>query len=306
MDAVELIDDPEIDAVFNPLPNGLHFEWSMKAIAAGKHVLLEKPSCNNAQEISHLMAFARERNVVVLEAFHSRFHPAAHRLRELVHSGELGKLRGIEGTLTVPRLWFADDDIRYDYALGGGCMMDMGVYPLAFIRWLAGVEPKVVSAQATPAPRDARVDSATTVLFSLPDDISASLTVDFARPSLLGLVPEIPRADLRVVCERGSIVFNNFVSPHFYHYLEVTDAMGRARTEKVYRPRHDSTWKGEDWWSTYRYQLEAFVDRIRGREPVHWVESDDSIAQMQVVDKVYDMSGLGPRPSSQYLVVSKP
>ncbi|EJD39255.1 NAD(P)-binding protein [Auricularia subglabra TFB-10046 SS5] len=298
----ELLDDPEIDAIYNPLPNGLHFEWTMKAIAAGKHVLLEKPSCDTADETRRVFAFAREKGVVVLEAFHYRFHPAAQRVREIVQSGALGKIKRMHGALAIPGLLFAEDDIRYDWALGGGCLMDMGVYPLSFVRFIAGTEPtSVISAAAAPA-KDPRVDRATTALLALPDDVTASITCDFALPRTWGILPSLPRINMRVDCERGSVYIFNFVAPFAYHYISVTDAQGKTRTEKVYKPATASGKKGEEWWSTYRYQLEAFVDRIRGRTPDYWMEPEDSIAQMEAVEKIYEKSGLGVRPASAYVV----
>lgn len=90
----EMIDDPAIDVVYNPLPNGLHHEWTIKAIQAGKHVLLEKPSASNEKEAKEIWEKAKEKNVVVLEAWHYRNHPALH---------EYVSLQGSSGTLSVPR-----------------------------------------------------------------------------------------------------------------------------------------------------------------------------------------------------------
>lgn len=293
----ELLDDADIDAIYNPLPNGLHYEWTMKAIAAGKHVLLEKPSCDTADETRRVFAFAREKGVVVLEAFHYRFHPAAQRVREIVQSGELGKIKSMHGALAIPGLLFAEDDIRYDWSLGGGCLMDMGVYPLSFVRFVAGSEPTaVISASAIPA-KDPRVDRSTTALLAFPDDVTASITCDFALPRKWGILPAMPRIELRVECERGSVYLYNFVAPFAYHYISVTDAQGKTRTEKMYKRQGR---KGQEWWSTYRYQLEAFVDRVRGRAPDYWMEPEDSIAQMEAVEKIYEKSGLGVRPASTY------
>jgi len=113
-----LLDDPDIDAVYNPLPNGLHGEWTLKAIAAGKHVLCEKPFTANAEEAERVAASAAYSNLVVMEAFHYRYHPMAKRALQIVESGELGRLTHVETAFCFPLPRFAD--IRYQLDLAGG------------------------------------------------------------------------------------------------------------------------------------------------------------------------------------------
>lgn len=115
----------------------------MKALGAGKHVLLEKPSADTAAETSQMFAFAEEKGLVLLEAFHyryvcrskygtrqliqrTRFHPAIQRAKAIIDSGELGAIKNISSTLTVPAGFIPASDIRYNYELGGGALMDMG------------------------------------------------------------------------------------------------------------------------------------------------------------------------------------
>ncbi|KZW02292.1 NAD(P)-binding protein [Exidia glandulosa HHB12029] len=300
----ELLDSPDIDAVYNPLPNGLHFEWTMKAIAAGKHVLLEKPSCNTAAETRRVFEYAEEKGVIVLEAFHYRWHPAGLRVREIVQSGELGAVKSLQATLTLPNGWFPKDDVRYDWSMGGGCMMDMGVYPLSFIRWVLNAEPvSVISAESLPAHTStpsAPLDRATTAVLAFPNDVTASFRVDCQTPLLWDFMPKI---EMKIECELGSVFFQNFVQPTPYHFITVKRHGKRATTEKVYSPGplSQNKHKGEDWWSTYRYQLEAFVDKVRGREPVYWMTGEDSIKQMEAVEMVYRKSGMGARPASTYV-----
>eukprot|EP01117_Protostelium_nocturnum_P011101 TRINITY_DN402_c0_g1_i2.p1 TRINITY_DN402_c0_g1~~TRINITY_DN402_c0_g1_i2.p1 ORF type:complete len:200 (-),score=60.96 TRINITY_DN402_c0_g1_i2:604-1203(-) len=92
-DYQSLLQDPNIDAIYNPLPNGLHFEWTKRALEAGKHVLLEKPSCSNADQTRELVKLAKEKNLVLLEACHYKHHPALQRLTEVLRSGEIGKVQ---------------------------------------------------------------------------------------------------------------------------------------------------------------------------------------------------------------------
>src|SRR5262245_46916122 len=122
----DLLADPDIDAIYNPLPNGLHAEWTIAALEAGKHVLCEKPFTSNATEAEQVAAVADRTGLVVMEAFHYRYHPLAHRMRALVEDGELGTLEHVEAALCFPLPKFSD--IRYQYDLGGGATMDVGTY----------------------------------------------------------------------------------------------------------------------------------------------------------------------------------
>jgi predicted dehydrogenase len=121
----ELLADPDIEAVYIPLPNGLHCEWGIKAMEAGKHVLVEKPITSNAEEARKLQQTATTTGKVGLEAFHWRFHPAAHRLKEIVESGKYGYPTSIYAQLNVPAGQFDKNNIRFNYKLGGGACMDL-------------------------------------------------------------------------------------------------------------------------------------------------------------------------------------
>ena len=111
----KLIADPDLDAVYNPLPNGLHGRWTRAALAAGKHVLCEKPFTANAAEAREIAELAAQSDRVVMEAFHYRYHPLALRVEEIIASGELGKLERVEAAMCFPLPKFSD--IRYNYRL---------------------------------------------------------------------------------------------------------------------------------------------------------------------------------------------
>src|SRR5690349_16395541 len=132
----QLLNDPAIDAIYNPLPNGLHAEWTEKALRAGKHVLCEKPFTANAAEAERVAAVADDTGLVVMEAFHYRYHPVAERLRTIAQSGELGQLRRIETSMCIPLP--LPKDIRYRYDLAGGAGMDVGCYATHMNRLVAG------------------------------------------------------------------------------------------------------------------------------------------------------------------------
>ena len=133
-----LLADPDIDAVYNPLPNSLHGPWTLKAIAAGKHVLCEKPFASNAEEADLVADAAAASGLVVMEAMHYRYHPLIRRVRELV--GELGPVRHIQCWTSF--VISNEDDIRYDYDLGGGALMDGGCYAIDCLRLLGPGEPR--------------------------------------------------------------------------------------------------------------------------------------------------------------------
>ena len=141
-----LVDDPDLDAIYNPLPNGLHAEWTIAALEAGKHVLCEKPFTANTQEAEAVGAVAQRAGLVVMEAFHYRYHPLALRMREIVDSGELGAIGRVETALCFPLPKFSD--IRYRYDLAGGATMDVGTYTVHMARLLGREEPDVASAEA--------------------------------------------------------------------------------------------------------------------------------------------------------------
>ena len=151
-----LIASADIDAIYNPLPNGLHAEWTIAALEAGKHVLCEKPFTANTKEAEDVAAVATRTGLVVMEAFHYRYHPLAHRMREIVESGELGKIQRVVTALCFPLPKFSD--IRYQYDLAGGATMDVGSYTVHMARLLGLEEPEGFSAEAKRALEPALVE----------------------------------------------------------------------------------------------------------------------------------------------------
>ncbi|KAF7330919.1 NAD(P)-binding protein [Mycena venus] len=301
----DLIDDPDVDVVYNPLPNGLHFEWTMKALKGGKHVLLEKPATNTAAEAAAIYALAGRKNLVVLEAFHYRFHPAVQRVKAILDSGELGAIKNISVDLTAPEGTAPEGDIRWSYDLGGGSTMDPGCYTVNVLRYLASSNPTaVLTARAipySPRPEHAQVDKTFWATLALENDIIGELHSNLSEPKIFGIIPRMPKLQARVQCEKGSVEIFNFLIPHYYHYITVKPkGKGkRRRVEKAYTFKGAA--KGEEWWTTYRYQLEAFVDKVQGRTPQTWVEPEDTIANMKWVEAIYAKDGFGSRPASKYV-----
>jgi predicted dehydrogenase len=162
----ELLADPEIDAIYNPLPNHLHVPWSIRAMEAGKHVLCEKPIGMNREEALRMIAARDRAGVKAGEAFMTRVHPQWIRIAEIVHSGEIGDLR----TMHCVFGYFNRDaaNIRNRPECGGGALMDIGCYPIFFARWIFGTEPVRVSARIDRDP-DFGTDSSTSGLLDFPN-----------------------------------------------------------------------------------------------------------------------------------------
>jgi xylose dehydrogenase (NAD/NADP) len=143
-----LLDDPAIDAVYNPLPNSMHAEWTKKAAQRGKHVLCEKPLCASAAEAAELVAFCRGQKICLMDGFMWPHHPRTKRMRELLDKGEIGPIRRATGAFTFRMPELDTKNIRLQPNLGGGSLLDVGCYPIYGIRWAMGAEPVRVSATA--------------------------------------------------------------------------------------------------------------------------------------------------------------
>jgi predicted dehydrogenase len=265
-----LLADPEIDAIYNPLPNSLHCEWSIKALQAGKHVLCEKPIASNAAEAERMAGVARQTGRVLVEAFHWRYHPLAARLREIIDAGELGAVRHIETHFCIPLA--IPGDIRYRLDLAGGATMDVGCYAISILRFLAGAEPEVVRAAAKLS--SPGVDRYMAADFRFADGRTGHMTCSLFSTVLF-------RSSARVRGDRGELTVLNPVVPQFFHRLKVRNDKG-TRTEHL---------RGD---ATYTYQLRAFAAAVRSGMPVP-TGPDHGVANMKVIDAVYTKAGLQPR-----------
>jgi predicted dehydrogenase len=264
--------DPSLDAVYIPLPNGLHARWTLAALEAGKHVLCEKPFTANAAQARQVAAAAEGSGLVVMEAFHYRYHPLARRMAEIVSGGELGRIQRVETAMCFPLPRFAD--IRYDFSLAGGALMDAGCYAVHALRLLAPGEPEVTAARALTLRRDRRIDRAMTARFRLPDDATGEVRASMWSSALL-------RIQARAIGEKGTLTVTNFVAPQFRSRFTVT-VDGQRRRERF---------RGE---ATYVHQLRAFAAAVRG-EPANLTPPPDSVATMSLIDDIYTAAGLPPR-----------
>ena len=269
----DLIADPALDAVYIPLPNGLHARWTLAALAEGKHVLCEKPLTSNAAQAREVAAAAEGSGLVVMEAFHYRYHPLAQRMAEIARGHELGRIERVETSMCLPLPRFSD--IRYNFSLAGGALMDAGCYAVHALRLLTPGEPKVTAARALTMRRDPRIDRAMTAQFSLPGGGTGEIRASLWSSALLGL-----RA--RVTGEHGTLSVTNYVAPQFWSRFIVT-VEGRRRRERF---------GGE---ATYVRQLRAFAAAVRG-EPANLTPPADSVITMSLIDDIYTAAGLPLRP----------
>jgi xylose dehydrogenase (NAD/NADP) len=173
-----LLDDPGVDAVYIPLPNTLHAEWTRKAADRGKHVLCEKPLTPSATEAAELVAYCRDKGVQLLDGFMWPHHPRTDQIRRLLDDGLIGSVQHVTGTFTFP-LQEDPANIRLQSTLGGGSLLDVGCYPVYGIRWAFGAEPVSVFARAT---YRHGVDVAMSGLVWLADGRTGSFDCGFAQP----------------------------------------------------------------------------------------------------------------------------
>ena len=178
----ELLADADVEAVYIPLPNHLHAEWTRRAAAAGKHVLCEKPLAMNAAEARDMIAACERAGVVLMEAFMYRLHPMWRQVRALVDGGAVGELLAIQAFFSYRNV--DPDNIRNIAAFGGGAVMDIGCYPINVARWMFDGEPDgvVATVRRDPALRHRRPDVGRPRLRRPPGDVHV-LDADRGRPA---------------------------------------------------------------------------------------------------------------------------
>lgn len=263
----ELLAADDVDVVYNPLPMSLHAEWTIAALRAGKHVLCEKPLAANATEAAEMVAVARTEGRVLGEAFHHYYHPLFGRILDVVASGVLGPIERVEAVFNAD---IVRSDFRWDYAMAGGALMDLGCYPVSWVRHVMGQEPTVISARAVESP--ARID--------------ASIEAELAFGSgATGLVRASMTADrqayLHIEGSAGRLTAVNPVSPQRGNELTIETAGGRTSTTV-------------DAGSSYHHMVRAFVDHLVHGLPFP-TQGDDAIANMALIDAIYTAAGLAVR-----------
>ena len=270
-----VIDDPEVEVVYNPLANGLHAPWNLRAVAAGKHVLTEKPYASNAAEAREVRDAAAAAGVYVVEAFHYRYHPVQQRMIELASSGEIGDVVYAEARMLMPPP--AAGDLRWDFAVAGGGLMDVGCYAVHGLRDLAGLlggEPSVVAARAGEIPAHPGIDAWLAADLTYPSGVPAHIEASMTHGVL--------DFSLRIVGSLGEAYAPSFVLPHTDDRVIVTVGTDQRVEELGQR-------------TSYTYMLEALRRLIREGEPMT-TDADDAVVTMQIIDDIYAAAGLPLRP----------
>lgn len=259
-----LFEASNVDAVYNPLPNGLHAEWSKRAADHGLHVLCEKPLASDASEARELVEYCDDRDVVLMEAFMYRYHPRNLRAKELAEQ-ELENVHHVSGTLKFP---LADpSDIRLDPDLAGGSLMDLGCYPVSVARWILG-EPDRVFAFAHDS-RDCGVD--TRMDGVLEYDSGAHAQFDCSFDTL-----DVQR--YRIEGDNGWIEAER----------EVTyNAPAETPTSLEYHIDGRQGVEEFDPADQYRLEVDHFAECIENEEAPQ-TGGQDSIDNMRVIDALYE------------------
>ena len=260
-----LLESPDIDAVYNPLPNSMHMEWSIRAAECGKHILCEKPFALNTTEVDAMIAAAKQHRVLLMEAFMYRFHPQFARVKKLMASGTIGSLQVIRSAFGFRLDDYAN--IRLNRALGGGAVMDVGCYCVNVSRLIAGAEP--IQVQASTVIGQSQVDETLAAILRFPDNVIAHFDSSF-------------RTDYR-------------------EWVLIQGSEGRLELERPFRShaaggegkitlhRKDDTEEVFTTGPVNQYQLmaEHFADAVLNGKPLQYPPELDR-GNMRVIDALYE------------------
>lgn len=268
-DYAAILADPEVDAVYVPLPNELHRPWVLAAADAGKHVLCEKPLARDAAEAREMVEHCRSRGVVLMEAFMWRHQPRTIELNRLVHGGLIGDLRLVRSSFSFP---IEPGDWRLDSARGGGALWDVGCYGVSTARYFAGTEPTAVRALAHFGPTG--VDLTLTAALQFPGDVLGLIDCAFEQPF---------RCFYELVGTRGVIEVPDA-------YLPPTESLPCARLRTIGSPSDadsgtdvvkELTFGARD---QYAAMVDAFAESVRQGRLID--PAEDGLAQMLMLDQI--------------------
>ncbi len=255
----DLLADPNVDAIYNPLPNSMHAEWSIRAAEAGKHVLCEKPLASDATEAQQMVDAFKRHGVQLAEAFMYRFHPQTLRVHEMVNSGAVGTLHTIHATFTFPVS--RDDDIRLLGSLAGGSIMDVGSYCVGVMRLMTGEEPIAVSAFGQFNDREA--DERAVGVLAFPSGVLGHF--DCGVRSIKAHTYELRGTTGRIVVDEGFVVPKD-------------------------RPTKIRYWRGDEYEEItfepvnhYTLMAEDFADALLNNRPPRY-PAEDAVLGMRLMD----------------------
>jgi predicted dehydrogenase len=268
----DVINDPEVDAVYNPLANSLHAPWNLAAVEAGKPVLTEKPFARSRVEALRVRDAADSARVTVLEGFHYLFHPVMQRMLDLAAGDVLGELREVQVRMAMPAP--DADDPRWSVDLAGGALMDLGCYGLHAMRMIGcriGARPDICAAHASQ--RFPGLDEWCDVQLRFPGEITGL--------SANTMVADAYSFTLRLIGSEGDALAHNFIKPHEDDRLTIRTPAG-TRVERL------------GTRASYTYQLEAFAAHVLDGAPLP-IDATDAVDNMAYVDAAYLAAGMQPR-----------
>ncbi len=258
-DYAALIASADVDAVYNALPPNLHARWSITALEAGKPVLCEKPFTLTITDTQAMLAAEVRTGKVLMEAQHTYYHPRHARIREIVQSGMLGKIRHISSQFDVP-IPQSPDEIRWNGPVGGGALWDLGVYPMFWLREAMGEEPLLVS--ASHRLNESGADIETRAAFTFPGGATGEIACSMERDFM---------AWLKIQGDIGTLIVDNPLSPP--EQTLKLDIHGDVHEEAfTARP-------------TYTFQLEAFRDAVLHGAPVR-TRGEDSLTTITLLSDI--------------------
>ncbi len=265
----ELLEDPEIEAVYNPLPNHLHVHWTLLALAAGKHVLCEKPLALNADEATCLIQASARHDRLVLEAFMVRNHPQWQRARELVRSGQLGRVHAVQGVFAYHNI--DPHNIRNQADIGGGGLMDIGCYCVMASRYIFGAEPRRVVALMERDP-EMGIDRLTSSLLDFGDGRQASI--------LCGTQTSFSQ-EFRVYGERGGVQLVKPFKSLPSEPITLIHHQGEQQHEEIFPPCDQYALQGE------------MASQVFAGESEPEFSLQDAILNMRVLDAIRSSAETG-------------
>jgi predicted dehydrogenase len=259
----DLLADPELDAVYIPLPNSLHRTWAIAAMQAGYPVLCEKPLAMNAEEAEEMARISDTTGSALIEAFHWRTHPQAERIMQILDEGIIGAPVELEMKFDVPAEWIAQDNIRYDRSLGGGALMDLGCYCIDLIRKVAKSDPVDVSASASIT--SGGVDSAMAAMITFDSGLVAKFSCSMASQAAMEqwVVIKGDKGVMRIQCP---------ISPSYGGEIRV-DAGQTSFAEAA------------DQTPSWFFQANYFADVVLKRIQPRW-NAWDAVDNMALIDRV--------------------
>ena len=278
----EVLDDPDVQAVYIPLPNTLHREWTIKAAAAGKHVLCEKPLACDSRQAAEMVEACSTHGVLLMEGFDHRFHPQNLQIKRLIDSGRIGKVLRMTAVHSADRP--SPGDIRLSQELFGGILMDKGCYCVNTARFIFGSEPVAVYAKAEFG-AESGVDERMTATLEFADGGVAQFDCSFA------LSAGLYRQSYEVFAQGGHIyVPNGFSQVETYRHGTIVDTSWFVGNDTAV----DATLEKIGCEGVHLWQLgaEFFADRVLNDEPLRF-PAENGLANMRVIDAIFESARQG-------------